>query len=47
VQQIILRGGDIHYTNEDRAIYKVMQGPVLVYLIPVKDGVDGRRLLIG
>jgi len=47
VQQIILRGGDIHYTNEDRAVYKVMQGTVLVYLIPVRDGVDGRRLLIG
>ena len=47
MEQIVLKGGNVHYTMEDRAVYNVVKGPVLVYLIPVKDGRDGRRLLLG
>lgn len=47
MKQIILKGGDVHYTTEDRSVYNVVKGPVLVYLIPFRNGVEGRRLLLG
>ncbi len=47
MKQIVLKGGDIHYTNKDRAVYSIVKGPVLVYLIPFRDGVEGRRFLLG
>ena len=47
MKQISLKGGDVHYTTEDRAVYSVVKGPVLVYLIPFRNGTEGRRLLLG
>ena len=47
MQQIILKGGSVHYTNKNRAVYNVVKGLVLVYLIPLENGEEGRRLLIG
>ena len=47
MQQITLKGGNVHYTDKDRAVYSVIKGPVLVYLIPLENGEEGRRLFLG
>lgn len=43
---IRLKGGDIHYTGSSSDAYEVLEGVVLVYLVPDKDGKEGRRLLL-
>lgn len=45
-EYIRLHGGQIHYTESSSDAYEVSEGRVLVYLIPVRDGREGRRLLI-
>ena len=37
----------IHYTDDSSTAYAVTEGQVLVFLMPVKDGKKGRRLLLG
>ncbi len=43
---LALKGGEIHITNVDSNAYKVKSGSVLVYIVPVKNGVLGRRSFI-
>lgn len=48
LEQIIqLDGGSTFLTHDSTSTYKVIKGPVLVYLMPIEeDGTQGRRLLI-
>lgn len=46
-ENIALKGGDIHYTRDNDTSVLVLEGSVLVYLIPLRDGEDGRRMLVG
>ncbi len=47
MEQIHLQGGKVHYTEDSNTAYKVTDGQVLAFLMPVKDGKKGRRMLIG
>ena len=47
MEQIHLNGGYIHYTEDSGTAYRVTDGQVLVFLLPVKDGRKGRRMLLG
>ena len=47
MEKIVLKGGDVHYTTEDRSVYRVVKGTVLVYIVPFRKGEEGRRLLLG
>ena len=44
---ISLKGGQIHYTESSDTVYRVLEGTVLVFMMPVTDGRYGRRLLLG
>lgn len=46
MEEILLKGGKIHYTIAEHASFRVDKGSVLVYLIPVLNQKDGRRLLL-
>ena len=46
MEQITLKGGAIYYTKDNTTAYRVLRGSVLIYLIPVNNGRDGRRLLL-
>ena len=46
MESIKVKGGDIHYTPASDLVYTVEKGPVLVYLVPMKDSTPGRRLLL-
>lgn len=41
-----LKGGEIHITNKEADAYKVKNGKVLVYVVPLKKGNPGRRSFI-
>jgi len=43
---ISLKGGDTYITNSETNAYKVAEGPVLVYVVPLKKGKPGRRSFI-
>ena len=43
---ISLKGGDTYITNEETNAYKVTEGTVLVYVVPLKNGKPGRRSFI-
>lgn len=45
MKDIMLKGGQLHIT-ENRTIYEVKKGSVLVYLMPYTDGKPGRRQFI-
>lgn len=45
--QIHLKGGTVHYTEDSGTAYRVTQGQVLAFLMPVEDGKKGRRMLLG
>ena len=47
MEQIHLKGGKIHYTEDSNTAYKVTDGQVLAFLMPVKEGKKGRRMLLG
>lgn len=45
--EILLRGGDSHITENPTSVYTVVDGVVLVYMVPLmEDGEAGRRMLI-
>lgn len=46
MDRISLKGGNIYYTPTSDAAYTVEKGPILVYLVPITDGIPGRRLLL-
>lgn len=46
-EEILLKGGLVYYTKGEDHSYKVTEGSVLVYLIPIKDRAEGRRLFLG
>jgi len=43
---ISLKGGDTYITNSEVNAYKVVDGTVLVYVVPLKNGKPGRRSFI-
>ena len=43
---ISLKGGDTYITNSEVNAYKVVDGAVLVYVVPLKNGKPGRRSFI-
>ncbi len=43
---ISLKGGDTYITNSETNAYKVSEGTVLVYVVPMKKGKPGRRSFI-
>lgn len=43
---IFLKGGDTYITDSEVNAYKVMEGTVLVYVVPLKNGVPGRRSFV-
>ena len=43
---IFLKGGDTYITNSEANAYKVMEGTVLVYVVPLKNGTPGRRSFV-
>ncbi len=43
---IQLRGGQCHLTQDEKQFYQVVEGEVLVYLLPYKEKKPGRRLFI-
>ena len=45
MEKIILKGGQLHIT-ENRRVYEVKKGSVLVYLLPYEKGKIGRRHLL-
>lgn len=45
-RRISLQGGQVHITEKNTTVYRVTDGNVLVFLIPVTDEGPGRRLLI-
>lgn len=46
-KEIRLHGGDFHITEHPTSVYRVMEGTVLVYLLPLSEnGQCGRRMLI-
>lgn len=45
--QIRLIGGTVHYTEDSSTAYRVSDGQVLAFLMPVSDGKKGRRMLLG
>ncbi len=46
MDKIELRGGECHFTQEPNRFYQVIEGQVLVYLLPYKEKTPGRRFLI-
>ncbi|MCR5650703.1 MAG: NHLP bacteriocin export ABC transporter permease/ATPase subunit [Lachnospiraceae bacterium] len=47
MDEIVIKGGDILNANEINTVYEVLSGEVLVFVVPIKDGEPGRRLLLG
>ena len=45
-QEIFLKGGQTHVTQDENQAYQVLTGHVLVYIIPYDDEKNGRRYLI-
>lgn len=45
--EILLKGGDIHYTEDADLCYRVTEGTVLAYLISRENGEEGRRQFLG
>ncbi len=43
---ISLKGGETYITNSETNAYKVLEGTVLVYVVPIKNGKPGRRSFI-
>ena len=43
---ISLKGGDTYITNLPTDAYKVLEGTVLMYVVPIKNGKPGRRSFI-
>ena len=43
---ISLKGGDTYITNKEADAFKVSEGTVLVYVVPLKNGKPGRRSFI-
>lgn len=43
---ISLKGGDTYITNSESNAYRIAEGPVLVYVVPVKNNKPGRRSFI-
>lgn len=46
MSRIVLQGGQCYLTQKTKQVYEVIEGQVLVYLIPYRDEKRGRRLLI-
>lgn len=40
---ISLKGGDVYLTHDETTAYKVTEGTVLMYIVPLKKGQPGRR----
>lgn len=47
MELIHLKGGIVHYTEDSGTAYTVRDGQVLAFLMPVKKGKKGRRMLLG
>ncbi|MCR4907836.1 MAG: NHLP bacteriocin export ABC transporter permease/ATPase subunit [Lachnospiraceae bacterium] len=47
MEHILIKGGEVLYTDSINTVYEVLSGEVLVFLVPIKDGGSGRRLLLG
>ena len=47
MEQIHLKGGKVHYTEDSSTVYGVASGQVLAFLMPVTNGKKGRRMLLG
>lgn len=43
---ISLKGGDVYLTHSETTAYKVVEGTVLMYIVPLKKGQPGRRSFI-
>ncbi len=43
----MIKGGEVRYTDSISTVYEVLSGEVLVFLVPIKNGESGRRLLLG
>ena len=43
---ISLKGGETYITNSETSAYKITEGTVLVYVVPLKNGRVGRRSFI-
>jgi ATP-binding cassette subfamily C protein len=46
-QDILIKNGLVYYTEGEDYSYRIAEGTVLVYLIPEKDGEEGRRHFLG
>ncbi|MCR4646231.1 MAG: NHLP bacteriocin export ABC transporter permease/ATPase subunit [Oscillospiraceae bacterium] len=47
MEELRIRGGQIEYSRDNQSVYRILEGHALVYLVPFKDGVPGRRLFLG
>ncbi len=46
MEKVIIKGGDIYYADNPSSLYASEEGSLLVYLIPLKDGKEGRKLFL-
>lgn len=46
MEELYLKGGKIHITQDSQTLYTVREGHVLVYLFPYTNGDSGRRLFL-
>ncbi len=47
MEEIFIKGGEVLYTDGVSTAYEILSGEVLVFIVPVKNGESGRRLLLG
>lgn len=44
--RFLLKGGEVHVTDDETCAYKVISGTMLIYVVPMKNGKPGRRSFI-
>ncbi len=47
MEKIFIKGGEVLCTDGISTAYEILSGEVLVFLVPIKNGESGRRLLLG